>query len=147
MNERLITSIKYGIASTDIRIAKITKYISTNEEYLLIYNKVSALAVELDDTVDNMPKKGLEAKIHAHKTELKLVMLEKFIYIMFLNGKIHELRHKLYEKYDELTYEAMSAFEAVMAVDTSYTDDNYVEYISSTSDQRNYIKRLCNIKD
>jgi hypothetical protein len=63
------------------------------------------------------------------------------------NNNNNNINNKQSEKYDDLTYEAMSAIEAVMDVDTSYTDENYVEYISSTSDQRNYIKQLCNIKD
>jgi hypothetical protein len=137
------------LASTDVRIAKIEGYITKLEERLTMFNKVSGyifsnLEITLDDD-SNMPKKRMEAKLNAHKVELQLVKTEKLIYIMWFKGKLPTIKTQLYKKYDDLTFDAMSAYEAVMATNKDYTDKDYIQYIKDTSFQRDYIKKICGV--
>ena len=136
------------VASTDVRIARIEGYITNLEEGLTMFNKVSTyvfskLEITLDEDM-NMPKKRMEAKLNAHKVELQLVKLEKLMYIMWFKNKMVNIKTQLYKKYDDLTFDAMSSYEAVMETDpTNYTDKDYIQYIKGTSSQREYIKMIC----
>jgi hypothetical protein len=125
------------LASTDARIAKIEGFITSIEAPLT----ASFLVCDGDETI----KKRLEAKLNAHKAELQLVKTEKLIYIMWFKGKLPAIKNQLYKKYDDLTFNAMSSYEAVMDTNKDYTDKDYIQYIKSTSFQREYIKKICGV--